>query len=162
MNATELLTQQHRHLEQLFDRYEKLGQANVEARRALLARIASLLMRHLALGERHFYPAVVEVRSHEIESESQAEHASMEELLTDLLETEPVDPHFLAAFRMLREELSHHVETEENELFPMVEQCLSLERLETLGQEMEVETEAEDVTPVSPRARRPRSTRHRG
>lgn len=45
---------------------------------------------------------------------------------------------FVAKLKVLIENVEHHVEAEETELFPQVEKQISAEQLEALGEELEL------------------------
>jgi hemerythrin-like domain-containing protein len=83
-----------------------------------------------------FYPEARDVDEDQI-GEAFEEHAIAEVALKRALACDPDDEVFDARITVLKELIAHHVEEEENELFPEVESALSEERLETLGQQME-------------------------
>jgi hypothetical protein len=56
--------------------------------------------------------------------------------LAELLEAETEDGSFDQKVALLEEQVSHHVEEEEDELFPKVQKLMDAEQLEGLGQEM--------------------------
>jgi len=111
----------------------------------LFEELADKLAVHASIEEHHFYPAVKAKRTEDILLESLEEHVGIKRVLADLLETEASDETFDAKISVLKEQVSHHVEEEEGELFPKVQKLLSSEQLEAIGQEMSAEqAELED------------------
>jgi len=137
MNAIDLLESQHREVEKLFSKIEKSKSDDVKGR--LFEEIADKLAVHASIEEHRFYPAVKANRTEDILLESLEEHLGIKRVLADLLETEPSDETFDAKIKVLKEQVSHHVEEEESELFPKVKKLFSKEQLEALGQEMSAE-----------------------
>jgi hemerythrin superfamily protein len=143
MDAIELLESQHREVEKLFAKIEKAKSEDVKAQ--LFEEIADKLAVHATIEEHHFYPAVKAKRTEDILLESLEEHLGIKRVLADLLETEASDETFDAKITVLKEQVSHHVEEEESELFPKVKKLLGSEQLEAIGQEMSAEqAELED------------------
>jgi len=68
--------------------------------------------------------------------EAVEEHQEVKRLLTELLTLDPTSEVFEVRLDELRDELERHVEEEEGEMFPIVQQELSTARLEALGQQM--------------------------
>ena len=58
-------------------------------------------------------------------------------VLPDLLQTDPGSIPFTGRAKVLKELLEHHIEEEEEELFPEAEELLGADRLMELGTEME-------------------------
>ncbi len=88
-----------------------------------------------------FYPAVREVDK-DMVLESFEEHAIAELALKRLLASAPNDQAFTAKAMVLKELIEHHVEEEEEDLFPKVEKKLASERLDSLGKRMKDAFEA--------------------
>jgi hemerythrin-like domain-containing protein len=130
MKATSLLEDQHRKVEALFEKLESGG-----ADRAVLEELANSLAAHMAIEQDIFYPAIKEVDS-DLVNESFEEHSIAEVALKRLLATDSDDDSFEARVTALKELIEHHVEEEEEELFPAVEKALSAETLEKLGKVM--------------------------
>lgn len=135
MNAIELLEQQHKETKALLKKIEK---AEGEEKQKLFEEVADALAVHATIEEKEFYPATKSARTEELLEEAVEEHLSVKRLLADLLEMEPSDPQFDAKITVLQEQVLHHVEEEEGELFPKVKKLLSREQLEDLGAAMEV------------------------
>lgn len=148
MHAIEMLKHQHREVEALFNQMHKA--ASESARRNLCERIGDALAVHAAIEERHFYPAVKENTTEEILLESAEEHLAIKRVLADLLLTDTGDETFAAKCKVLEDEVAHHVDEEEETLFPRVERMFDDEALESLGEAMEA-TQAELLESGRPR-----------
>jgi len=131
MKATKLLEQQHKKVRSLFKKLEG-GRAEPGP---LLTELANDLVAHMAIEHEIFYPAVESV-DRSLVSEAFEEHALGEIALKRLLQTDPEDESFKARVVAAKELIEHHVEEEEEELFPKVEKKLGDERLEELGKQM--------------------------
>ncbi len=129
MKATTLLEDQHRKVEALFEKLEGGFDA------AVLEELANSLAAHMAIEQDIFYPAIKQVDS-DLVNESFEEHSIAEVALKRLLATEQDDDSFDARVTALKELIEHHVEEEEEELFPAVEKALSEDTLEKLGKVM--------------------------
>jgi hemerythrin superfamily protein len=135
VNAIDLLEQQHREVKTLFQKYEKA--ASAEEKQRLFEQIADDLAVHTAIEEKHFYPATKSARTLDLLQEAVEEHLQAKRIIADLLEMEPDDARFDAKMIVLQEEIEHHVEEEESELFPKVQGLLGEDELEDLGMVME-------------------------
>jgi hemerythrin superfamily protein len=148
MNAIKMLKQQHREVEKLFKQFEAAKSA--EPRRKTFVEIADALAVHATIEERHFYPAVKERQTEEILLESVEEHLEIKRVIADLLQMDAGDDQFEAKVTVLREDVEHHVEEEESDLFPKVERLFDDEALEAVGAAME-ETQDELLREGNPR-----------
>ncbi|WP_437810706.1 hemerythrin domain-containing protein [Sorangium sp. So ce1078] len=136
MKATSLLEKQHRKVESLFKQLES-GKSEPAP---LLAELANELVAHMAIEQESFYPAVRQVKE-DLILESYEEHAIAELALKRLLATDPEDISFKARVTTLKELIQHHVEEEEEELFPKVEEAIDEQRLAEIGKELKAEFE---------------------
>lgn len=155
MNAIELLESQHREVEDLFEEIEETD--DLEAKADLFEQLADKLAIHATIEEHHFYPAVKEKRTEDILLESLQEHLAVKRILADLLENDVEDETFDAQLKVLKETVSHHVEEEEDDLFPKVRKVLNKDQLEAVGQAMSAE-QAELEDRGSPHEAIPRET----
>src|SRR5712664_3491462 len=154
VNAIDLLKQQHKEVKDLFEKIEKAGPDEKER---LFDELADALAVHAAIEEQHFYPATKDARTEELLQEAVEEHLSVKRIIADLLEMEPDDAQFDAKIKVLEEQVSHHVEEEENELFPKVRKVHSRDELEDLGVLME-QTAEELKKQGAPRMEVPKET----
>jgi hemerythrin superfamily protein len=141
MNAIELLKQQHRQVEKLFEQLE--SSEDSEQKQALFQELADNLAAHAAIEEETFYPEAYAKQTKELLQEAVEEHLAIKRLLADLLAMTPDDENFDAKVTVLKEQVKHHVEEEEGELFKKVKKEMSSEELDTLGEDLEAEFEAE-------------------
>ena len=118
MNAIDLLKSQHREVAKLFSKLEKASKAADKTE--LFEEIADKLAVHAAIEEHHFYPAVKAKRTEDILLESLEEHLGIKRVIADLLEVSAEDETFDAKAKVLKEQVEHHVEVEESDLFPKV------------------------------------------
>src|SRR5215471_10816325 len=140
MNAIEMLKQQHREVDELFKKLN--GTKTAESGRRIFNDIADALAVHAAIEERHFYPAVKRRETQGILLASVEEHLEIKRVIADLLQMDPDDDSFEAKVRTLRQDVQHHVEEEEESLFPRVRQLFDDETLEAIGSAMD-DTEEE-------------------
>jgi hemerythrin superfamily protein len=139
MKATELLKQQHREVEDLFERVEKTD--DPDERMELAGEIASKLNVHTSIEEEIFYPAYREQsqtkKGETLTLEAFEEHHVVKLVLAELPDIDPSAETFEAKMTVLKELIEHHVEEEEKEMFPDAEKKLGKQRLEALAEEMQ-------------------------
>jgi hemerythrin superfamily protein len=135
MDAIEMLEEQHRDVEDLFDELEGAEAAD---RQDLFDELADQLTVHALGEERYFYPAVRARRTEEILLQSLEEHVIIKRLLAELLALDPSNPAFDAKLAVLKTEVEHHVDEEEEELFPKVRDVLDKKELVAIAEEMVV------------------------
>lgn len=103
--------------------------------RETLDELADELAAHMVIEEQTFYPAIRRVKP-DLVLESYEEHAVAQLELKRLLACDPDDARFEARATALLDLVKHHVEEEEDELFPRVEKTIDEDVLERLGAEM--------------------------
>jgi iron-sulfur cluster repair protein YtfE (RIC family) len=131
MQATQLLSKQHRKVEAIFGKLEK-EPPNAEE---LVEALANDLAGHMTIEQEIFYPAIQEV-DRDLVLESYEEHALAEVALKRLMAVDPENESWKARVVALKELIEHHVKEEEDELFPQVEKALGEERSSELGRQM--------------------------
>lgn len=136
MNALDLLKEQHKEVDVLFKRFKKLGEEDADEKGELFQLIADRLAAHATIEEQLFYPAVKNEDTEDLLRESLEEHLGVKRFIADLLALDPDDEQFDAKMDVLQENVEHHVEEEEKELFKLVRKGCSKEQLEDLGLQM--------------------------
>ncbi|MEX2546779.1 MAG: hemerythrin domain-containing protein [Chloroflexota bacterium] len=138
MDAITLLKKDHELVKKLLAEGEETTERAEKTRTELFARLKSELQIHERIEEEVLYPALRDnPKSEEIAYEAYEEHHVVDTILEEL-ETTPTDsPEWLAKFTVAKENLEHHIEEEEGELFPKARQILSDDQLERMGARME-------------------------
>jgi hemerythrin-like domain-containing protein len=135
-DAIALLKEDHQRVKDLFAQYE--ATSNAEAKETLAQEVFVELETHAQLEENIFYPSVNEEtdKGPELVKESLQEHETVKQLIAALRQMGPQSAEFDAKFHELMQNVEHHVEEEENDMFPLAEAQLA-EDLEELGEEMQ-------------------------
>ncbi|ADO70133.1 hemerythrin domain-containing protein [Stigmatella aurantiaca] len=156
MNAIDLLEDQHQEVKKLFKKYESLGDGADAERRELFEKIADRLAAHTSIEELYFYPSVKAARTEEQLYEAVEEHLAAKRIIADLLQMKPDSEYFDAKMKVLQESIDHHVEEEEEELFPKVRKLLTEEQLLVLG--IQMKEEFDEIMEAEPRYEVPMQT----
>lgn len=117
MDVTRILEADHREVEQLL---AKLARAKGEARSPIVEAITTALRAHMELEEDVVYPLVKRVVGEEDFVEGNTEHELVRKAIEDLTSLAPDKPGFGATLAILRAGVMHHVEDEEDEVFPVL------------------------------------------
>ncbi|AYF86760.1 hemerythrin domain-containing protein [Pseudomonas sp. JS3066] len=141
MNAITLLKQDHAVVRQLLEKLSATTERGVKTRMELLNRISGELAVHTEIEERIFYPAYVKAGGKEEQKmfyEAMEEHRTVDSLvLPDLLKTPADSVQFSGRIKVLKELLEHHLQEEEQDMFPNAAKLLKKSELEELGKHME-------------------------
>ena len=153
-DAITMLKDDHKTVEQLFKRFEKAGERAYVEKRDIVDRIVEALSVHAAIEEQVFYPVVRATvpGTEDLTLESLEEHHIVKWVLSELESMTPQDERFDAKVTVLIENVRHHVEEEEQDLFPMVRNQLGRDSLSDLG---EVMAKARSAAPTHPHPRSP-------
>ncbi len=119
-DAIELLTSDHANVKALFEQYQGLSERAHATKKKLATEICLELTRHTTAEEEIFYPAVRACArdNEDLVDEAVVEHASAKQLIAQILAMEPGDALYDAKIKVLSDQIEHHVEEEENEMFP--------------------------------------------
>ena len=145
MEATALLKKDHATVKALFKKFEDAGDRASQTKQRLFDEIKADLEAHTAVEEDIFYPAMQKVRSKEVQDmvlEAIEEHKVVKTLLEEIAQLTPDDAEFDAKMKVMQENVEHHADEEEEEMFPKAKEHLSEERRTELGEQMETRKEA--------------------
>lgn len=135
-DAISLLMEDHELVKHLFEQFDNLGERAMVSKKKLATEICTELTKHTMVEEEIFYPAVrgAGKEFEDMIDEALVEHGSAKQLIADILALEAGDELFDAKVKVLSEQIEHHVQEEEGELFPKVRKT----RLDlvALGQQM--------------------------
>ncbi|WP_250473795.1 hemerythrin domain-containing protein [Caballeronia sp. GAFFF1] len=121
LDALKILEEDHRAVEQLFEAFDRAPKDDLERKSTLVQRACELLTIHAIVEEELLYPAAREAFGSDEEKidveEAYVEHFLVKTLIEKFTQLKAGDEGFDATFRVLKENVMHHVEEEESELF---------------------------------------------
>ncbi len=144
-DAIELLKAEHEKVKAAFIEFEALDSDAYEEKNQLADLICSDLTKHAIIEEEIFYPAIQEVTpdANELLDEALVEHACAKALIAEIESMSADEELFDAKVKVLSEQIEHHIEEEENEMFPLAEE-IDID-LVALGQRMKERKEELDA-----------------
>jgi hemerythrin superfamily protein len=140
LDAIALLTADHNRVRGLFTRFKAAHEAeDTGALAEIAATIFTELTVHTEIEEQIFYPRVHELSEEvgETVDEGLEEHHVVKVLMGEIKELEPSDDKWVAKMQVLIENVEHHAEEEETELFPSVRSKMDADSLTRLAEKLE-------------------------
>jgi hypothetical protein len=138
MDALELLKADHDKIRKLLAELEGTTERGVRTREELFATIKGELTVHEIIEEEIFYPELkTNPRAREIVLEGYEEHNVVDTLMGELEETRVDDETWGPKAKVMKENIEHHVEEEEGEMFAAARKVFEKSELEDLGARME-------------------------
>jgi hemerythrin-like domain-containing protein len=137
-DAIVLLKEDHKEIRRLFREFEKAGDSAVKRKGKIVDQILEALTVHTYLENECMYPRVRELLP-DLEDdvlESYEEHHVADVLCVELAAMDPQNERFDAKTTVLIENVSHHMDEEEQEWFPQVRAGLSRKQLQEIGARM--------------------------
>jgi len=131
-NAIDILKDDHNNVKSLFDRFEEAE--SQDEREQIAATVIEELKTHTVIEEEIFYPAAREAVEGDLMNEADEEHHVAKFLIAELENMDSADEHYAAKFKVLSENVRHHIREEEGEMFPQVKDA-DLD-LDALGEEL--------------------------
>ena len=148
-DAIVLLKDDHQQIRKVFKEFQAAGD-NAEKRKGqLVDKMIELLTQHTYIENEIMYPRVRELLP-ELEDdvlESYEEHHVADVLVVELSSMKPSDERFDAKTTVLIENVTHHMDEEEQDWFPKVREGLGRKTLQEIGEAM---LEAKKTAPKRP------------
>jgi len=134
MNAIEILKKDHQEVMSVLQSILKSKITAVKTREKLINKLYSLVKLHSIVEEKLIYPTgLAHPKLEKITRESLAEHEAVDILFKKILKVEVNDENWLAKCNVIKENLEHHIDEEEKNLFPILNKLLSEEDLKDMG-----------------------------
>jgi len=138
MDALKLLKTDHDKVKRLLSELDSTTERGVKTRSELFATIKGELTVHETIEEEIFYPAL---KSHpkakDIVLEAYEEHHVVDQVMAELEGLDVSDETWGAKATVMKENVEHHIEEEEQEMFAQARQVFDRQELEDLGMQME-------------------------
>jgi hemerythrin superfamily protein len=142
MDAMTLLREDHRKVKKLLAKIESTTERGVKTRQDLFTKVKQELVVHEAIEEEIFYPALKQhPKTQEIAMEAYEEHHVVDTVMAEIEGVAYDDETWGAKFKVMKENLEHHIEEEEGEMFKQAKQVFDEDELAQLGEYMEARKE---------------------
>lgn len=129
----DLLEKDHDEAKSLIEKIEGSSERAVKMREQTFAKLSHALELHMQFEEKVLYPALRKMPEFKDQiAEALEEHSGAKKILKKLQRLDASDAEFMSSLEQLKQDLEHHIEEEENELFPEAREPLG-ERGEEMG-----------------------------
>jgi hemerythrin-like domain-containing protein len=137
MDALTLLRKDHDKVKSLLRELEPTTERAVKTRAELFSRLKSELTVHEIIEEEIFYPTLKQhPKAKEIVLEGYEEHNVVDTLMGELSSLPADDERWGAKAKVMQENIEHHIEEEEGDMFKKARQVFDEAELEELGERM--------------------------
>ena len=140
MDALELLRSDHDTVRGLFDQFKSAHEAeDTEQMAQLKEQIFTELRVHTSIEEEIFYPEAEEVgeEAEELVGEGVEEHHVVKVLMGEIDQLDPSEDTWTSKMTVLIENVEHHAQEEEEELFPQLRETFGDEKLAEMGERLQ-------------------------
>ncbi len=147
MDVLTLLKEDHDRVKRLLEEGDTTTERGEKTRTEIFARLKTMLTAHEAMEEEVLYPALkAHPKAEELTLEAYEEHHVVDLILEELEMTPVSDEQWGAKFTVAKENIEHHIEEEEGEMFKMIRQAFSTDEREAMGVQMaEIQALAKQV-----------------
>jgi hypothetical protein len=137
MDALQLLKADHDKVKKMLEDLDSTTERGVKTREEGFAKLRQELEAHEAIEEEIFYPALKEhPKAKDIVLEAYEEHNVVDMVVGEIEGVSYDDETWGAKFTVLKENLEHHIDEEETEMFKQARQVFEKDELEELGGRM--------------------------
>ena len=138
MNAFTLLKQDHEKVAGIMEKIDGTTERATKGREELFTQLKNELDIHARIEEEILYPTLEEYEeTRDISLEAYEEHALVKQLLEELAAAPKDDERWTAKFTVPKENVEHHVEEEEGEMFKKARKVLGEDEIENLGDRLQ-------------------------
>ncbi len=137
MDAIALLKADHDKVKKILQDLDSTTERGVKTRQELFTKVKQELEVHEAIEEEIFYPALKDhPKAKELVLEAYEEHHVVDMVMAEIAEVPFEDETWGAKLTVMKENVEHHIEEEEGEMFKQARQVFSDDELEELGERM--------------------------
>jgi hypothetical protein len=137
MDAMSLLKEDHQKVKKILAELESTTERGVKTREELFTKVKRELVVHEAIEEEILYPALKEhPKTKDIALEAYEEHHVVDMVVAEIDGVAYDDAQWGAKFKVMKENLEHHIEEEEGEMFEHAKQVFDEDELVRLGDSM--------------------------
>ena len=137
MDVLTLLKEDHDRIKRMLEEGDKTTERGEKTRTELFARLKETLTAHEAMEEEVLYPALkAHPKAKELTLEAYEEHHVVDMVMEELEMTPVSDEQWGAKFTVAKENIEHHIEEEEGEMFRDIRSIFSSAEREQMGARM--------------------------
>lgn len=137
MDALTLLKSDHDEVKTMLNKLDDTTERAEKTRTEGLASLKEALEAHEAIEEEIFYPALKEhAEAKAIVLEAYEEHDVVDSIMSELVDTHVDDETWAAKLTVMKENLEHHIEEEEGDMFTKTRKVMDEQELKDLGERM--------------------------
>jgi hemerythrin-like domain-containing protein len=138
MNAITLLKEDHKKVKKLLNEVDDTTERAVKTREELFGKIKKEMDVHETIEEEIFYPALKEhPKAKDIVLEGYEEHHVVDTIMGEISALSYDDEKWTAKFAVMKENIEHHIEEEEGDMFETAKKVFEDDELQELGRRME-------------------------
>src|SRR2546423_551915 len=138
MDVIKLLKEDHKKVKKMLDELESTSERAENKREHLFAKVQHELRLHELVEEEIVYPAFrAQSRLKDIVLEGIEEHHVIDLIMDEIAGESVTDESWAAKVKVMKENVEHHVEEEEEKMFPQARKLFKEEELEMLGRQVE-------------------------
>lgn len=142
MTIYDELKKDHDQVQEMMTRIEGMSARASTSKVKLFEEMKVALTAHVRAEEKVFYDAIKQEKSaHDSALEGYEEHHVADLLMREISGLPPSDERWTAKFTVLKENVEHHVEEEEGEIWAKAQQILDEARAQQLGESFVAEKE---------------------
>jgi hemerythrin-like domain-containing protein len=137
MDGLKLLKDDHDKVKAMLKTLDGTTERALKTRPEMLEKLKHDLTIHETIEEEILYPALREFsKTKDIALEGYEEHHVVDEIMAELEATPVDDETWAAKFTVMKENLEHHIEEEETDMFPKARKVMEPHDLSELGDRM--------------------------
>lgn len=138
MDPFQMLSKDHRAVEQIFEQIEKTDNREAKHRQQLFEKVRRELNLHSQIEENVFYPELTSYKGTErLRGAAVAEHREVKQILREIGRLSAEDDQWSEMINELKIVVRHHTEEEEDRIFPAARREFDKRRLDEIGQQIE-------------------------
>jgi hemerythrin-like domain-containing protein len=137
MDPLKMLEDDHETVKKILGDLEDTTERAVKTRTELFGRLEREMRVHEVLEEEILYPALKEHdKAKDLALEGYEEHHVVDTIMGEMRDVSVEDETWTAKFSVMKENIEHHIEEEEGEMFPKAREIFSADDLEDMGERM--------------------------
>ena len=138
MDALQLLKSDHQKVKRMLEQLDATTERAEKTRTETFERLKRDLTIHETIEEEILYPALEGfAKTKDITLEAFEEHHVVDQIVAELETTPVTDETWGAKLTVMKENLEHHIEEEEDEMFKQARQVMDRKELAELGEQMD-------------------------